>query len=88
MSKKHKRLLHQILFEPPGANVQWKDLEALLLHLGADIEAGHGARFKLSLNGQETSIHRPHQANSCNKRDIHLLRDFLVAADIGAASLD
>ena len=88
MSAKQKRLLYSILAEPPNGNTQWRDIESLLKHLGAKVEIVHGARFHIILNGVETSLHKPHNSNVCSKRDIHLLRDYLISANIGVASLD
>jgi len=88
MSAKQKRLLHSILVDPPNGNTQWRDVESLLNHLGAKIESHHGAKFHITLNNVETTLHRPHNSNVCSKRDIHLLRDYLINANIGVASLD
>lgn len=88
MSAKQKRLLHGILVDPPNGNTQWREIESLLHHLGAKIEATHGARMRVILNDTEITLHKPHNSNVCSKRDIHLLRDYLIAAGIGITSLD
>jgi len=83
MSAKQKRLLNTILHEPASGNIQWREIESLLHHLGAKIETGHGAKMKVTLNGVETMLHKPHNSNACTKRDLHLLRDYLNEAKIG-----
>jgi len=88
MSAKQKRLLHSLLVEPPNGNTQWHDIESLLKHLGAKVEIVHGARIHIALNNVETSLHKPHNSNVCSKRDIHLLRDYLIKANIDVTSLD
>ena len=50
MSNKHLHLLQAIYHDPPSANIHWREIESLLLHLGATVEAAHGARFRIVLN--------------------------------------
>ena len=88
MSAKQKRLLHAILIDPPSGNIQWREIEALLSHLGAKIESIHGARMHIILNNIETTLHKPHNSNTCNKRDMHLLRDYLIQAGISTSAMD
>ena len=88
MSAKQKRLLHAILIDPPSGNIHWREVDSLLHHLGVKIESSHGARMHIILNGIETTIHKPHNSNTYSKHDIHSLRNYLVEANIGVASLD
>lgn len=85
MSQKYARLLHAILEEPVSGNVHWREVESLLSHLGARVEAGHGARVKVVLNGVEGTLHHPHHSGVCSKQDIRHLREYLASAGISAA---
>lgn len=85
MSKKHERVLNAILTEPASGNIHWREIESLLLHLGAKVEPGHGARMRIELNGIEGTLHRPHHSGVCSKHDIRHLRDFLVSAGVNSA---
>lgn len=87
MSQKHKRILSAILQQPVSGNLHWKDVESLLLHLGASIEPGHGARMRIVLNDIQGSLHRPHHSGICNKHDIRHLRDYLIEAGIDENTL-
>lgn len=80
MSHKHENLLHSIVNGPVGANVHWREVEAMLTHLGASVEPHHGASFRVVLNGVEGLIHRPHNSPTCSKDELRHVRDFLVAA--------
>ena len=53
MSHKHKNVLQAIYHDPVSANIQWREVESLLHHLGADIEPSYGARFRIVLNKRE-----------------------------------
>ncbi len=80
MSHKHENLLHSIVNGPVGANVHWREVEAMLTHLGASVEPHHGASFRVVLNGVEGFIHRPHNSPTCSKDELRHVRDFLIAA--------
>lgn len=85
MSHKHEILLHNLLQGPIGANVHWRDVEAMLMHLGARVEPHHGASFHVVLNGVEGFIHRPHNDPTCTKDELRHIRDFLESAGVKAA---
>ncbi len=86
MSHKHDRVLNAILHEPVSGNLHWREVESLLLHLGASIEPGHGARLKIKLNNVEGTIHRPHHSGVYSKHDLRLLRDYLNTAGVSSLS--
>ena len=44
MSHKHLHLLQTIYHDPISANIHWREIESLLTHLGATVEAAHGGR--------------------------------------------
>ena len=87
MSQKHKRILNSILQQPVSGNLHWKDVESMLVHLGASIEPGHGARMRIVLNDVQGSLHRPHHSGVCNKHDIRHLRDYLIQAGLDEHAL-
>ena len=82
MSHKHAHLLHAIFSDPPSGNIHWREIESLLRHLGADIETGHGARFRIVLNRMEFYLHHPHNSSTCSKQDIKQLREHLAHAGV------
>jgi hypothetical protein len=55
MSHKQANLLRAFFEDPLAANIHWREIESLLNHLGADVEAAHGAhrRHPLRLRGRE-----------------------------------
>jgi hypothetical protein len=82
MSHKHAHLLHTIFTDPVSANIHWREVESLLHHLGASVESGHGARFRIVLNRVEFFLHHPHNSTTCSKNDIKLLRESLAHAGV------
>lgn len=82
MSHKHAHLMRSIFQDPPPANIHWREVESLLHHLGAEVETGHGARFKITLNRFEGYLHHPHNSSTCSRNDIKALRELLAHAGI------
>lgn len=83
MSHKHDTLLHSIFEGPISGNIHWREVESMLVHLGAKVEAHHGANFRITLNGVEGFLHRPHNSSTCTKQDLRHVRDYLISAGVG-----
>ena len=82
MSTKHRNTLAAIFHDPVSANLQWREVESLLNHLGATVEPSHGARFRVVLNGREFFIHHPHHSNEFGKPEVKYLRECLAGAGV------
>jgi hypothetical protein len=82
MSHKHENLLRSIFEGPVSGNVHWREVESMLVHLGAKVEPHHGASFRVVLNEVEGFIHHPHNSNTCTKQDLRHVRDYLVSAGV------
>jgi hypothetical protein len=68
MSHKHENLIRDIFHDPISTNIQWREIESLLRHLGADIESLSGTRVRVKLNG----------GNALGRHDVTHLREFLA----------
>jgi hypothetical protein len=88
MSHKHHALLRAIFHDPVPANIHWREVESLLIHLGATIDPSHGARFKVSLNKASDFLHHPHHNNECSRDLIKQLREFLAQAGVSLSSYE
>jgi len=60
MKKKHQKTLALIFKQPTSANIDWKDIEALLLALGAEISEHEGSRIGIRLFNDRRVFHRLH----------------------------
>ena len=88
MSHKHANLLRTIFHDPISGNIHWREVESLLHHLGATVEAAHGARFRVVLNRVEVFLHHPHHSNVCDRQHIKQLREFLSHAGVSLAAYE
>jgi hypothetical protein len=80
MDSKHQKTLEAIFEKPERANIPWRDVEALLIALGAEISDGNGCRRRVALNGVRAVFHRPHPRKETDKGAVKSVRRFLEAA--------
>jgi hypothetical protein len=82
MNKKQEAVLAAIFEDPVRANIEWRDVESLLVSLGAELTQGRGSRVRIALGGVRTVLHRPHPRKEMGKPTVRDLRDWLRAAGI------
>ncbi len=79
MNRKHAKTLAAIFARPVPANIQWRDIEALLVELGASIEEREGSRIGVDLFGVIRVFHRPHPEPTTDKGAVASVRKWLEA---------
>lgn len=80
MKAKHRKTLEALFAHPPPTAMNWVDLEALFLALGAQTVEGSGSAVRFVLNGKIGRFHRPHPRKEALPYQIRDARDFLIAA--------
>lgn len=78
MNKKHRKTLEQIFKKPTRSDIAWKDIENLLIALGAEISEGSGSRIRIILKGWRGVYHRPHPRKETVKGAVEQLRKDLI----------
>ncbi len=51
MKRKHQKTLEAVFARPVSGNVQWRDIEALFVELGAEMSEREGSRVAVFLFG-------------------------------------
>jgi len=82
MNNKHRKTLHAIFATPVQAGINWSDIEALLMVLGAERYEGHGSRVRFLLNGVKATFHRPHPQKETDKGAVVSVKRFLEAGGV------
>ena len=82
LNAKYEKTLDHVFEHPAPANIKWRDIETMLVSLGAVIEEGSGSRIRVRLNGVMTSFHRPHPQPDAKKGLVKSVKKFLIEADI------
>lgn len=74
MKRKHQKTLNAIYARPVSANIQWRDIEALFVELGADISEREGSRIAVVLFDEVRVFHRPHPSPDTDKGAVASIR--------------
>jgi len=82
MKSKHSKTLHAIFETPVRSNILWKDIESLLISLGAETSEGRGSRVRIVLNNVRAVFHRPHPRKETDKGAVVSMRRFLIEAGV------
>ena len=77
MKRKHQKTLDLIFARPVSANVQWRDIEALFIELGAEVTEREGSRVAVVLFGEVRVFHRPHPSPNTDKGAVASIRKWL-----------
>ncbi len=77
MSRKHQKTLEALFARPASANIKWRDIEALLKNMGADISEREGSRVAVVLFSEVRVFHRPHPGPATDKGAVASIRDWL-----------
>ncbi len=77
MKRKHQRTLALIFARPTSANVQWRDIEALFIELGAEVSEREGSRVAVVLFAEARVFHRPHPSPNTDKGAVASIRKWL-----------
>lgn len=72
---RHRNTLDQI--QRLNGGLEWKLVEALLKHLGADVLEGAGSSLTFRLHGQKLTIHLPHPRRECGRGLVKRVKVFL-----------
>jgi hypothetical protein len=82
MNKRHQQTLDKIFQSPVPTSLDWRDIEALFLALGAKTIEGRGSRVRFELSGVIATFHRPHPTKEAKPYQVRDARRFLEQAGI------
>lgn len=82
MQKKYSKTLKNIFERPTRSNIKWRDIENLLVSLGADISEGSGSRIRIALKTMRAVYHRPHPRKETVKGAVEQMRKDLIKIGI------
>ena len=76
MNRRHERTLASIFGHPTSGNLPWRDVEALLVALGAEVTERRGSRVGVRLFGDRRVFHRPHPGPDTDKGAVASIREW------------
>jgi hypothetical protein len=82
MNSKQSKTLRSIFADPAPANVEWADIEKLLVAVGCKTIEGNGSRVRFVFKDEVESFHRPHPDKEAKRYQVRAARDFLARIGI------
>ena len=82
MNAKQKKVLQLIFSKPTLNNIAWKEIENLMISLGAKIREGKGSAGVFILNNKVFPFHKPHPQKEAKRYQVDDLRKFLSGMEI------
>ncbi len=82
MNRRNQKTFDAIKNVPTRANINFSDIEKLLVALGAKVFEGSGSRVAFELGGQKLSMHRPHPAKEAKRYQVEDVREILKRTGI------
>ena len=77
MKRAHQRTLEAIFAHPTSANIAWKDIEVLLIGLGAEVSERERSRVAIVLFDEVRVFHRPHPSPKTDKGAVVSVKKWL-----------
>ena len=82
MKRKHQKTVELIFVRPVSANIKWRNIEALFIELGAEINEREGPRIEVFLFGEVRIFHRPHPRPDTDKGAVANIRNWLRSNEV------
>jgi len=77
MKRKSSITLALIFARPVSGSIKWRDIESLLVDLGAKVSEREGSRIGVKLFGEIRVFHRPHPSPDTDKGAVESIRKWL-----------
>lgn len=77
MKRKSLKTIALIFTRPVSGSIKWRDIESLLLDLGARVSEREGSRIGVKLFDEVRVFHRPHPSPDTDKGAVESIRKWL-----------
>lgn len=77
MKRQSSKTLALIFARPVSGSIKWRDIESLLVGLGAKVSEREGSRVGVKLFGEVRVFHRPHPSPDTDKGAVESIRKWL-----------
>lgn len=82
MNVKNRKTLEDIFKKPTMSSIKWKNIESLLISIGAEIREGDGSRIRIKLNNVRAVFHRPHSKKETDRGTVMSMKRFSENAGV------
>jgi hypothetical protein len=78
MNSKHCKILTAIFTDPVNGNMEWREIESLLMAIGCRIIEGKGSSVTFEKDGLRATFHRPHPDKAALRYRVKDVHNFLA----------
>ena len=78
MNNKHRKTLLAIFADPVNGNMEWREIESLLVALGCRVLEGNGSTVTFERDTLRATFHRPHPDRAALRYRVKDTRNFLT----------
>lgn len=82
MNTKQRKTVSAIFADPINGNIEWRNIESLVVALECQVFEGSGSWVTFILNGQRADFHRPHPGKEALRYRVKDVREFLQRAGV------
>lgn len=82
MNNKQRKTLEKVFARPVVKNLDWVELEGLLMALGAERVNRDGSMVSFFSGSERADFHRPHPAKEAKPYQVDCAREFLELAGV------
>jgi HicA toxin of bacterial toxin-antitoxin, len=82
MNNMQRKTLEKVFARPVVKNLDWAELEGLLVALGAERLNRGGSMVSFFLGNERADFHRPHPAKEAKPYQVRCAREFLDLAGV------
>ncbi len=83
MNHRHRKVLHAVFAHPVNTNINFRDVEHLLVELGAEIDNKSGNRIGVAFKGHSAAFR--HAGHSLPAEEVVQIRKFLETCGVAPA---
>lgn len=77
MNRKYRKILTAIFTDPVNGNMEWREIESLLVAIGCRVLEGSGSTVTFEKDGLRVTFHRPHPDKAALRYRVKDARNFL-----------
>lgn len=82
VNKKQRKVLEDIFHKPTKANIEWQNIEKMMISMGAKVREGKGSAGVFIFRGGIFPFHRPHPQKEAKRYQVESLRKFLIMKEV------
>jgi hypothetical protein len=81
MNSKNRKTLEAVFSQATKTNINWDDIKALLIAVGATLKEREGSRVRFIKGHIGIALHRPHPGKEIRQYQVEIVRRFLESLE-------